>query len=48
MRGFPHFHRDDDGGLLTETTSNPAKIGVAYITQSCTEPDLEAKTNLVA
>jgi hypothetical protein len=51
IRGFRHFH-SDDGGLLTATTSNPTKIGVASITDSCTdscnEQDLEAKTNLVA
>jgi hypothetical protein len=48
MRGFPPFHSDDDGGMLTATTSSPTKIGVAYIADSCTEPDLEAKPNLVA
>jgi len=26
-RGFPHFHSDDDGGLLTATTPNPTKMG---------------------
>jgi hypothetical protein len=29
-RGFPHFHSDHDGGLLTSTTPNPTKIGVSY------------------
>jgi hypothetical protein len=29
-RGFPHLHSDDDGGLLTATTTNPTKIGVSY------------------
>src|SRR5260370_41714291 len=29
-RGFPHFHSDDDGGLLTATTPNPTKIGGSY------------------
>jgi hypothetical protein len=29
-RGFPHFHDDDGGWLLTATTTNPTKIGVSY------------------
>ena len=29
-RGFPHFHSDDGGGLLTATRPNPSKIGASY------------------
>jgi len=29
-RGFPHFHSDDGGGLLTVTGQTPIKPGGAY------------------
>ena len=29
-RGFPHFHSDDGGGLLTATRPSPTKIGASY------------------
>src|SRR6202042_3674448 len=34
IRGFPHFHSDVEGGLLTATTIDPTKMG--SLTDSCT------------